>query len=335
MGMTSKYTNHNNNIISLAKSIIEKYTPYDANKVNNLLKNLYKLIEVPMSDKQFAAVLSFADNLGLQNLSTSTLLKCINSENFADAANEFNRWVNSAGKPHAMLIKRRKEESLLFLLGSDIGTEERLYDRVIQVLQKRGYQIYSLPYKLNLVGIRSSERKADKFDDMFVVFYTDDNGNLVIKEYDYFTTDPGTSTLVKPVNSKGTAIIAAGQYIDSHAYGLHRGYPALIQIGNITYYRDTNKNNTLEVEFDEYNMNPLGFKMYTSNNNGLNIHMASKNVVKTSVVGGWSAGCQVFGNKDHYAEFIQLIKQVGRYTYNRKYTYTLINSKDAEFKYLY
>lgn len=71
---------------------------------------------VPLNDNQYGALTSFTLNLGLGNLRSSTLLKLLNSRQFADAANEFPRWSFASGKQLPGLLKRRQAEKSLFLL---------------------------------------------------------------------------------------------------------------------------------------------------------------------------------------------------------------------------
>lgn len=73
-----------------------------------------KLLKVPVNDNQFAALVSFAYNLGLTNLKQSTLLRYVNEKRFTDAAGQFGKWINVNGKPIGGLINRRNKEKELF-----------------------------------------------------------------------------------------------------------------------------------------------------------------------------------------------------------------------------
>lgn len=73
-----------------------------------------KLVKVTINDNQFAALVSFAYNLGLGNLKSSTLLKKVNAEDYTEAAKNFMKWVNVNGKPVQGLINRRTKEKELF-----------------------------------------------------------------------------------------------------------------------------------------------------------------------------------------------------------------------------
>lgn len=63
---------------------------------------------------QFAALVSFAYNLGLAALASSTLLRCFLKRNDPDAAKEFLKWNRAGGKVVAGLTRRREAESVLF-----------------------------------------------------------------------------------------------------------------------------------------------------------------------------------------------------------------------------
>lgn len=73
-----------------------------------------KLVKVPMTQGQFDALVSFAFNLGLGALSTSTLLKKLNAKDYAGAEAEFKRWNQAGGKVLPGLIQRRAAEAAFF-----------------------------------------------------------------------------------------------------------------------------------------------------------------------------------------------------------------------------
>lgn len=74
-----------------------------------------QLVKATITQGQFDALVSFAYNLGLRSLSTSTLLAKTNAGDIKGAANEFGKWINANGKPMNGLIKRRAAERELFL----------------------------------------------------------------------------------------------------------------------------------------------------------------------------------------------------------------------------
>ena len=72
------------------------------------------LVTVKLTQNQFDSLVSFTYNLGIQALRGSNLLKLLNNGNYKAAANEFPKWVHSAGKVVAGLVKRRLSEKNLF-----------------------------------------------------------------------------------------------------------------------------------------------------------------------------------------------------------------------------
>lgn len=73
------------------------------------------IVKVPITDNQFAALVSFAFNLGIGNLAKSTLLRRVNEKNFPAAAQEFAKWNKAGGKVLKGLTRRRAAEAQLFL----------------------------------------------------------------------------------------------------------------------------------------------------------------------------------------------------------------------------
>lgn len=77
-----------------------------------------RYVQKKINQNQFDALVSFAYNLGLGALKSSTLLKKINANpNDPDIKNQFKRWVKSGGKTLQGLVKRRTEEAELYFSG--------------------------------------------------------------------------------------------------------------------------------------------------------------------------------------------------------------------------
>jgi lysozyme len=73
------------------------------------------LTGTPTSEDEFAAIVSLAFNVGLQNVATSTLLKRHKAGNKIGAANAFLSWVFAGGRKLNGLIRRREAERALYL----------------------------------------------------------------------------------------------------------------------------------------------------------------------------------------------------------------------------
>jgi lysozyme len=80
------------------------------------------LVQVPLAQEQFDALVSFTFNLGHARLAESTLLILLNKGSYRAAAEQFDRWVNSAGVKLKGLVDRRAAEKALFLDGVRAAT---------------------------------------------------------------------------------------------------------------------------------------------------------------------------------------------------------------------
>jgi hypothetical protein len=188
-----------------------------------------------------------------------------------------------------------------------------MLQKIISIIRRNGYQLYTRPYELNIVGLRSENTIANRFDDEIHVFYKTAKGNW---QYHIFkaTTDPGTYWLLNPMQPQGTAILAQGQYLNAYQIGLHRGqYTALVEQKPVTVIRDYDRNAKLDFNNGQK----------TTGEYGINIHRAMVHG-DTLKVDNWSAGCQVFENGEAFQLFMQLCEQ-HRSLYGNQFTYTLID----------
>jgi len=181
------------------------------------------------------------------------------------------------------------------------------------ILRHKGYQLFSRPYELNVVGLRSKSVIPNRFDDEIHVFYKVSGLNWVYHVF-RVTTDPGTFWLRQPMQPQGTAILAEGQYLNSYGLGMHQGkYLALVQQKPIMVIRDYNRDAVLD-----FNNGSRSTGMF-----GINIHRASVSG-STKIVDKYSAGCQVFENAKDFQLFLSLCQKHKQF-YGNHFTYTLID----------
>lgn len=187
---------------------------------------------------------------------------------------------------------------------------------LLQHVKANGFEVFDggQAYNLNIVGLRSPNTAAGSFDDLIACAYRETIGGPWVVRYWPATTDSGKYWLSNPMDVDGTAILKEGQYRGAYQLGKHRGqYEALTQAAPVTIWRDNNRDHILDqIDGNE----ATGFY-------GINIHKAG---VRSSLVGRWSAGCQVFARAADFAELIALCHKqiVCNPTWRERFTYTLI-----------
>ena len=72
------------------------------------------LVDVNLTDGQYAALCDFVFNVGVANFKRSTLRRLVNARDFDRVPFEFRRWVSAGGRKLSGLAKRRENEIKLF-----------------------------------------------------------------------------------------------------------------------------------------------------------------------------------------------------------------------------
>lgn len=186
-----------------------------------------------------------------------------------------------------------------------------------KILIDKGYVYFNKgKYNLNIIGVRKSgDKVTNNFDDFIVVEYIDMYG-IKTREVFTATTDPGLSSIINPISSKGCAILVPGQYRSCWKLGYHKGkYEAIVQYKPVKVYRDNNKDKVYD--FDSKTIEEGIF--------GINIHKAGDN---STIVNGWSAGCQVLAKRKDFDKLMKLAHYQISQGYGKLFTYTLINEED-------
>ncbi len=73
------------------------------------------LVKTPLTQNEFDALCSLAYNIGCGAFRNSTLLKCLNENDFDKASAEFTKWDHAGGEVVDGLLRRREAEQELFL----------------------------------------------------------------------------------------------------------------------------------------------------------------------------------------------------------------------------
>mgnify|MGYP001360102927 CR=1 FL=1 len=87
-----------------------------AEELSVFARGVDRLVKVPINEQQRGSLTSFAFNLGLGSLKSSTLLRRVNDpDDWDDVPNQFLRWVYAGGKRLRGLELRRAAEADLWL----------------------------------------------------------------------------------------------------------------------------------------------------------------------------------------------------------------------------
>ena len=95
----------------------EQAETYLKNDLKRFEEGVTRLVGLPIHQLMFDSLVSFAYNLGLGNLKSSTLLKKVNLGKFKECENEFVKWNKALGKELPGLTRRRLAERDLFMQG--------------------------------------------------------------------------------------------------------------------------------------------------------------------------------------------------------------------------
>lgn len=103
--------------MTISESQAEQILQSDLRKFEDRVS---RLVKVPLSDNQFAALVSFDFNTGA--LHKSTLLKKLNKGDYNSVPIELMKWVNAGGKKVKGLVNRRAAEAGLWAKGEFVSS---------------------------------------------------------------------------------------------------------------------------------------------------------------------------------------------------------------------
>ncbi|HEY9635590.1 MAG TPA: peptidoglycan-binding domain-containing protein [Coleofasciculaceae cyanobacterium] len=202
-----------------------------------------------------------------------------------------------------------------FNLGTDLAS------LIISFMRHQNYFISRGPYRYNIVYVEGVDAQGTPNSDTFnewndrrVLIEIPENTPKIVGNW-LATTEPGSTYTFNPMNPNGAFRIAFGQY-RAWTFGLHgqTQYPALVQCGTISGYRDTNMDGKRS-----------GDPFVTGDDFGVNQHHGWD----MSLVDNASAGCLVGQSIEGHQDFMELLRGDRRYQVNPNYVfYTTIISGD-------
>lgn len=79
------------------------------------------MLQVPVSQGQWDALLLLVFDYGLMRIRSSILIRLVNSGDVERAADEFLKWIQIRGRPDMQMAKRRAVEREMFLQRSQVA----------------------------------------------------------------------------------------------------------------------------------------------------------------------------------------------------------------------
>ena len=96
--------------------LLKDLMQYEAAVANN--------VNVKLNDNQFAALVSFTFNVGINAFKKSKLLKKLNNGNFDAVPTELMKWNKAGGKKLQGLVNRRRAEGYLWMEGAFVTSKD-------------------------------------------------------------------------------------------------------------------------------------------------------------------------------------------------------------------
>ena len=197
---------------------------------------------------------------------------------------------------------------------SNENTRPEILDRIEE---EYGFAVFDgeEDYDLNIIGVRSENREAGRYDDELVICYK--VGGKWKEERFPCTTDPGVYWL-KNGRKSGTAIVKHPQQMrGAYSIGLHKGkHECLRQMKPVDYWRDDNKDSILDFE----NSGPVYRGVIH-----VNIHRSSAwRDTTDEAIGQYSAGCTVLSSPENMERVLWLCRKQIEHNNWQRFTYTLI-----------
>lgn len=102
-----------NDVHELQTCTQEEADAWLARDIDWAVKEVKRMVKVPLNQNQFDSLVDFVFNEGSGNFERSGLLRAVNAQH-ADASREFLPWNEAGGKVLPGLVRRRKAEAELF-----------------------------------------------------------------------------------------------------------------------------------------------------------------------------------------------------------------------------
>lgn len=185
-------------------------------------------------------------------------------------------------------------------------------DKIIKMVKDGGGEVYEQPGYINFFAVRNIVTDNTFNDSLYIYWKEGDEFKCVTTNG--FTTKPGPKFILgqsSDNNPKGAAILKEGWQKDIWHVGVHRpndlpprSYLALRSTVGATKPTVITRDNTQYGKGGtDYELRVFSDKTYVGYF-GINFHKSG--TASSSVVNGWSAGCQVFKVKSEFDEMLNM-----------------------------
>jgi hypothetical protein len=194
-----------------------------------------------------------------------------------------------------------------------------LAERIVEYCEQKGYQLSKGSGEKNIIYVEGmypngqlNENEFNVWNDSRLVIEFKNGEPVIIGAWEA-TTNPGAYYTNNPMNPKGVAILAFGQYT-AWQVGIHYGYgadphEALVQAGaEVTLHRDANKDGIRTGDLTD-----TGF---------FDINQTWGYDLPANNINFGSAGNLVGRTRQGHQEFMALCKQDPRYLKNRAFVFS-------------
>lgn len=196
---------------------------------------------------------------------------------------------------------------------------EKQLDRILGEMRDLGYKVFENDNSINLIPIRSPERRIGAFDDWVCLIWF--VGGEVFGYVWPATTDPGRKYSETPMRLAGAAIMVPGQNLAAYRVRTHgkRRYAALTQTGKVKigFWRDNDKDSDLDIPgYRKHLDRPpdeidyIGANVHASDNDPFDDSDRNREGSDPEIdyIGVWGAGCIVFADSADYREYWAIVK---------------------------
>jgi hypothetical protein len=181
--------------------------------------------------------------------------------------------------------------------------KKKMIQRIKGLLKRRGFELFTQPFELNIIGLRN---KNPKIADEIHVFY-----KINAKNWNYHIYEAITDPVVLLEGKRDSLLLKERQYKDCYSIGLHNGkVKVLIQSNPVTVIKNHNRDSFLQ--------------------EGKSVSgLFNIDIIPASAIEKTDEGNQVFLSNENFKEFMALCEK-HKELYGNKFSYSLIDFRNGK-----